>query len=138
MDLAFIKGNNKLSVRVGLILQYKNEILLLKKDSNNYYVLPGGHVKFGEFLEESIKREIKEELALDIEPEYYTFLENFYTNKFFRHEYFFIFRSKLNNKLKLTQTIEGLEKVEWIDLKERKDIKIYPNSLKEILNTNEA
>ena len=55
MDLAFIKGNNKLSVRVGLILQYKNEILLLKKDFNNYYVLPGGHVKFGEFLEESIK-----------------------------------------------------------------------------------
>lgn len=138
MDLAFIKGNNKLSVRVGLILQYKNEILLLKKDSNNYYVLPGGHVKFGEFLEESIRREIKEELALDIEPQYLTFIENFYKNKLFRHEYFFIFKSKLNNKLELTKTIEGLEEVVWIDLKEVKDINIYPTSLKEILTDNEA
>ncbi len=82
MDLAFIHHNHKINVRVGLILTYQEEILFLKKMENDYYVLPGGHVKFGEKIKESIKREIKEELGIKVSPTYYTFLENFAKKRF--------------------------------------------------------
>jgi mutator protein MutT len=55
-----------------LIVNDKNEVLLLKRTSKTrnkagFWMQPGGGVEFGEKVEDAVKREIKEELDIDIE-----------------------------------------------------------------------
>lgn len=49
------------------LLDAKNKILLVKHKKNEPRVLPGGHVEDGESLTRALRREIKEELSIDIE-----------------------------------------------------------------------
>ena len=56
----------------GIIIS-NNEVILLfrrkkkKKNIKEYYAIPGGHLENNETLEECLKREIKEELSIDVE-----------------------------------------------------------------------
>lgn len=53
----------------GVIIDKDNKILLVKRKNppnKGSWAIPGGKVKFGETLEEAVKREIKEETNLDI------------------------------------------------------------------------
>lgn len=55
-----------------LIVNDKNETLLLKRGEKSrnqagYWSKPGGTVEFGEKIEDAVRREIKEELGVDIE-----------------------------------------------------------------------
>lgn len=65
---------NKKSPRivVSAIIRKEGKLLLTKEileSGNEYWIFPGGGVEFGESLEEAVKREIKEELGIDIEIE---------------------------------------------------------------------
>ncbi|BFH72635.1 NUDIX hydrolase [Sulfurisphaera javensis] len=54
----------------GVILNQNKEILLVKRKNppnKGSWAIPGGKVKFGETLEEAVKREIKEETNLEVE-----------------------------------------------------------------------
>ncbi len=67
------KGKDYIGVGGGcLILNDKNEVLLIRRagevrNEAGYWSKPGGGVKFGETAEETMKREMKEELDIDIE-----------------------------------------------------------------------
>lgn len=51
----------------GIIINSKNDILLLKIDkSRKFYCFPGGHVREDESIEQCLKREMKEEINIDI------------------------------------------------------------------------
>jgi len=59
-----------LNVVLGGVINRKGEILLLSRRKEPYigfWGLPGGKIEFGEHLEETIKREIKEESDIDVE-----------------------------------------------------------------------
>ena len=50
-----------------LVFNSKGEMFLLKTHKwAGKYALPGGHIEFGESMEEAVKREVKEETNLDI------------------------------------------------------------------------
>ena len=50
-----------------IILNNKNEILLVKSNKwKGSYVIPGGHIEFGEDIENALQREIMEETGLNI------------------------------------------------------------------------
>ncbi len=52
----------------GIILE-KDKVLLVKQGHFpfvGFWVLPGGHVEYGERVEEAIKREMKEELGISV------------------------------------------------------------------------
>ncbi len=50
------------------IIVEDEKILLIahKKGTHTYWLLPGGGVKYGESLDKALKRELKEELGIDI------------------------------------------------------------------------
>lgn len=55
-----------------LILNEKEEILLMKRSSkcknqHGYWQIPGGSVEFNETFQDAIKREVEEELGIEIE-----------------------------------------------------------------------
>ena len=60
-----------------MIFNSEGKILLIKSQKwENRYIFPGGHVEFGETLEEALKREIKEETNLEVEEiKFFTNLE---------------------------------------------------------------
>ncbi len=52
-----------------LIINDSGDILLVKSYKwNNFWSVPGGHIELGERAEEAVKREVKEEVGLDVEP----------------------------------------------------------------------
>jgi len=60
----------KPSIIVSALVEKDNRFLLIKEileSGEPYWIIPGGHVEFGENLIDAIKREIKEETNLDIE-----------------------------------------------------------------------
>ncbi|MCD6233110.1 NUDIX domain-containing protein [bacterium] len=58
--------DKKISVLVRAVIEVKGKILVCKKKGNKYYFFPGGHIEFGESAKKALKREIKEELGLNI------------------------------------------------------------------------
>lgn len=50
-----------------LIFNAEGKLFLMKSHKwHDEYVIPGGHIELGETAEEALRREIKEETALDI------------------------------------------------------------------------
>jgi ADP-ribose pyrophosphatase len=66
-------GKDFIGVGVGaLILNDKNEFLMVLRSETSRvepgtWMIPGGGVDFGEKLEDAVKREVKEEIGVDIE-----------------------------------------------------------------------
>ena len=58
----------KVEIATGILVIDKNKnILLLKsKKEFDYWVVPGGHIKYGESIENCAKRELREETGLDL------------------------------------------------------------------------
>lgn len=58
------------SVSVNAIIEDKGKVLLVKRRKEpfkGYWSLPGGYVEYGESVEEALRREVKEEVGIDIE-----------------------------------------------------------------------
>ena len=67
MDLTLDVGEYKLNVRAAAVIIHNNKILMHKNVNKDHYGLIGGRVEIGESSEETVKREIKEELNKEIE-----------------------------------------------------------------------
>ena len=90
-----VEKNNKLTIRVAGIVPMDNGFVFMhrknvkrNKDYEEYYTFPGGHLEYGETLEEGVIREIKEEFGIDVKV-----IRNVYeleNNKLNMKEYFFL------------------------------------------------
>jgi ADP-ribose pyrophosphatase YjhB (NUDIX family) len=66
----FISNNNILksfSLRASAIVQVDDKYLMVLNEGANKYKHPGGHINLSESLLEGLKRELKEEIGLEIE-----------------------------------------------------------------------
>ena len=81
---------------VKCIILYKGKVLMIRKTlTNSKFVFPGGAVKDGESLEESVIREIEEDLGLKlkkVKP-----IGEFTSEIFYRTETIYCFVSKLDS-----------------------------------------
>lgn len=146
MDLSIDIEEYKLNIRAAVIITHKNKILLHRDLRTDYYALVGGRVKLGETSEETIKREIKEEMGKDIEIKgYIATIENFFNaeNKKY-HEIIFVYDAEFIDKkdkenIDTIKNIEGEEylRYEWIDIKKIDQYDVRPKTIKEILKKEE-
>lgn len=129
---------------------YKNEkcIVTIKRQKykegkmiKEYYTLPGGHVENDESFEETVKREVLEELNIHVTIK--EKLLSLYNEDLNRDEEFFICTlidekeviEKGNGPEWTNPDIEkyGLYEITYINVKEIKDYNILPPQVKELL-----
>ncbi len=121
---------NKNEDLVGAVVYKKNGELLFAfvHDVFGYWTLSKGHLKEKETKEEAVKREIKEEMDVDISPEE-ELGANEYTasdperGKIKKRVVYFLASTKDKN-LKLKET-GGLDNVKWFGIKDLPDLKLY-------------
>ena len=85
----------------GLIFNPEGKLfLMISHKWKDRWVVPGGHIELGETIEESLRREIKEETNLDIyNIKFICFQEFIYDDLFWkkRHYIFFDYACKTNS-----------------------------------------
>ncbi|QQK06887.1 NUDIX hydrolase [Miniphocaeibacter halophilus] len=142
MDIEIKVKESRFNYRVGAIILNNNKILFMKDGKGDYYYLPGGRVKLHETSEEAIKREIKEELKIDVEIERPLWLvENFFVEdvkKEKHHELgiYFLINIKDNGITKKNKFIvyeNNNKKLEytWLSFESLKNEYLYPEFIKE-------
>lgn len=142
--ISYIENQKKFNFRVGGIIVSDDEkkVLLHRKESYNFWMLPGGRVEMLEGTEDAIVREIKEELGIVINTDRLIAI----TESFFKlddityHELAFNYLLKLPQNCKLLQEkdefcgIEGTEyRYKWVDRRELDEVQLRPNYLIPIL-----
>ena len=138
MDLAVVLDNVKLNIRACGIIIHNNKLLVHKNITESHVALIGGRVKIGENSEETIKREIREEIGKEIEiKEFVSTIENFfYADDMPYHEIMFVYKVDFIDEedKKITDTIKNVEgdkelKYEWIDIDEIDKYPLKPDIL---------
>ena len=121
------------------------ELLVHNNIRESHVALVGGRVKIGENSEDTLKREIFEEMGKEIEIlEYVSTIENFFeADDMPYHEIMFVYKIdfKDDNDKKITETIKNVEgqdelKYDWIDLDKIDEYPLKPDMLKELLKNN--
>jgi len=120
------KGKDYTGVGGGcLILNDKNEVLLIRRagevrNEAGYWSKPGGGVKFGETAEEAMRREMKEELDIEIEitgylPHTDHIITN-KTNKEYQHWLALNFIAKIINGEPKNMEPHKCDKIDWFPM----------------------
>lgn len=144
MDLTLDVEDYKLNIRAAGVIIHNNKVLTHRNINKDHYCIPGGRVEIGENSEETVKREIQEELGKSIEiTGYVATIENFFEmEKKKYHEIYFLhaieFVEDEDRKIDYTMhNVEGKEylQYEWLDLDKIEEYNILPICLKEVLKS---
>ena len=113
MDLSVVLNNQKLNIRACAIIIHDNKLLVHNNVNESHVALVGGRVKIGESSEQTLKREIMEEMGKEIEIlEYVSTIENFFeADDMPYHEIMFVYRVDFKNEedKKIIETIHNVE-----------------------------
>ena len=147
-DINFKVDDYIFNLRAVAIIIHDNKILFQKRKQDKFWALPGGKAKVGETTEETIKRELKEEIGIEkcsIEKMHSVseYFFKFEKNKY--HQYIFAYIVKIKNRKPLkTQNFNGIEEdqnlvFKWFDINNLKTAPIKPEFLKDnLINLNKT
>lgn len=131
----------------GLIIR-NNKLLLVDMDNSGFLCLPGGYVELGETTEEAVKRELVEEIGMDVMiKKYLGVVENYFINKFSKkmHEIsFYYIMDFVDTDIEETNfTLIENDKghnikldFKWININEIDKFDIRPKFLKDLFKNN--
>ena len=132
---------NTLRNRASAVILKDDKILLIKrvKPEREYFIFPGGGVDMGESFEDAVKREVKEELCLDVKKCISLFsIENLGVPPFItahtgnRNEHYFLIEKyvgipKIGGPEKERATKENQYHIAWLSIEElKKSPNIFP------------
>ena len=147
-DLAIKMDGYKLNIRsVGIII-HNGKVLLHKRKSADYYALLGGHVRIGESSQDTVKREMQEELGKEIEiTGYISTIENFFELKDLKyHEIMFVYKVEFCDEedKKIEHAMENVEEggesdihYEWIDINDLEKCHLKPQKIIDVIKNGE-
>jgi ADP-ribose pyrophosphatase YjhB (NUDIX family) len=146
-DILFHTEDYVFSYRISGILIQNSKILLQKPTNDDGFAFPGGHVSFGETNEETLIREFKEEIGVDIAVGELKWVGEifFQWDKKPCHQISitYLVNIKNGNKIPMEGKFMGMEEMEnrkfniefyWIPLNEINKITIYPINASKLLN----
>ncbi len=122
-------------IRVAGILIKENKILFVKHRKNNeeYYLLPGGGVDFGESFETALKREFMEEVNIEIKVRDLVFVSEGIDPKGEKHIISMVFLvDYIQGDIKIPEE-ERIIGCEYLGPEEMEENLIYPNIKKELI-----
>lgn len=146
-DISVMIDDVKFNFRVGVIFENNGRILLERGDNIDFSVIPGGRVQTLETVKQTLIREVKEELEIDISQEeikFVSIIENFFImdgTKY--HELYYVFKIKLDDDNIITKQNNFINKdsgkssYTWVDIDKLDGVKILPVQLKEIIKLKE-
>ena len=111
-------------ITCGAIIKRGKKILLVKRNTTpykNYWCLPGGHMEWKETAEEAVKREVKEETGLDIQPKFLKYYDEIIPEIKW-HALAIIFGGKTSGTIKIDK--KEIKDFKWFCKKEIKNTKI--------------
>jgi len=116
-------------VCIRTIIQDRGKILVCHHKEKDFYFFPGGHLKFGEKIQDALSREIKEELNVKVKKiKFIGLVDNFYKEAGERHhEINLVFDTKVDKISK--QSRENHIDFIFFDKKRFKKEKILPIAL---------
>ncbi len=135
MDLTFQTRYGRFNYRVGAIIINDGNILVVKNHKSTYFYSVGGRVHFNETCEEAVKREVKEELGIDMEIDRVVFFhEQFFDEKDSKehfHELSIYYLMKMTEKIKdiicSSKTENDIkEELIWLSIEELDKYTVFP------------
>ena len=142
MDITIDVGEYSLNIRAAGLIVHNGKFLVHRNINKEHYALIGGRIEAGEDSKSALKREIKEEIGIDVEIlDPVAVIESFYIiNGSKYHEVMFVHRAEFCDA-ELTESLESFKNVEgkehlkyvWLDLDKLDDYFIKPGIIKEIL-----
>ena len=137
--ISYKKDNKKYNYRAGIILiNDKNEVLVQNKKKYDFWILPGGRIEFLETSEQTIEREMKEELNLTIQSKRVVLVAEIVNKKESYHENLIFYLAYLNksnimNNNELRCLDDNELKFKWVNIEKLDTINLYPKFLKEVI-----
>lgn len=131
--------------RVRAILIENGMISLIKREKSGqtYYVFPGGSVESGESLEQALRREIREELGIEIAIQKLFLEREFERNSIKQDEYFYLCKmtggvlgTGNGPEYQIGNNYEGTHKVVQFPLFEIKNMDVFPLEVRDMILQN--
>lgn len=135
MDVRFEAGETRFNYRAAGILIEDEHVLFHKQKGDAYWALPGGGIEIGEKSEDTIVREMNEELGYEVEVIQPLWVaENFFTyhQKDF-HELGFYYLLQTRQRHFQNEPFHGLEGerliYQWLPVEKLEDYHLQPSFL---------
>jgi len=123
-------------IRVAALIARGDEILLAEheKGGRRYWLLPGGGMEYGESIEETLKRELLEEAGLEIEVGDLLWMVESIPEDRHRHVLNLILRAQARSEVLHPTPDRVLRDVRWMKIRELETLRLFPDTLREILD----
>ena len=143
-DIIFKTDEYVFSYRVAGLLLHNGKVLLQRPQNDTAYAIPGGHVALGETNEETLVREFKEEINVDIKVDKLKWVGELFFPWGDKpcHQICLFYNVLLTNNKTIPGAFWGTEKLEdtsfklkfsWIDIKDIETIELYPIEAKKYI-----
>ena len=144
-DLSVMIDNVKFNYRAGLLIEKGNKVLVECNPAIDFVTLPGGRVQTLESSMDALKREIKEEMNIELDSERIkmrALIENFFEmdeKKY--HELYFLYKLKVTSKdTEFKKDMKNIDSkasyYKWVKKEDLEKENLFPVVLRDLVMRN--